>query len=132
MANEEAVVTEDELEKAFKDDPKFGFEVLDLYFREQIARYIKSIRRSLSPEDIADVYQNALMELVRIVRKPDFDPTRPMRIVNKVVKEKTIDYWRRKTVRKYRSLDDPAWNLDHEHSPTLLPVRPRTLHRLLF
>lgn len=106
MANQEAVVTEDDLELAFKDDPKFGLELLHADFRAQIWRYIKSFCRSLSPEDIADIYQNAMVELVRIVKEPDFDPTRPMRIVNKVVKEKTIDFCRRKIRRKHRSLDD--------------------------
>lgn len=106
MANETAVVTEDDLEQAFREDPKFGFEVLDAYFREQIFRFIKSIRRSLSPEDIEDVYQDAMMELAKIVRKPSFDPLKPMRIVNKVVKEKTIDFWRRRTKRHFQSLNE--------------------------
>ena len=105
MANQEAVVTEDDLELAFKDDPQFGLQILDAYFRERIGQSIKSIRPSLTAEDVADVFQNVLVELIKIVRKPDFDPARPMRIVNKVVEEKTIDFWRRKTRRRHRSLD---------------------------
>ena len=97
--------TGDDLEQAFRDDPKLGLELLDASFREPIWRYIKAICRSLSPEDTADVYQNALLELVRIVRQPGFDPTRPMRIVNKVVKERTVDFARRRHKRLCYSLD---------------------------
>lgn len=118
MANHEAVVTEDDLELAFKDDPKFGLELLHADFRAQIWRYIKSFCRSLSPEDIADIYQNAMVELVRIVKEPDFDPTRPMRIVNKVVKEKTIDFCRRESLRQHRSLDEILPFIAHDLEDT--------------
>lgn len=106
MANQEAVVTEDDLEQAFKDDPKFGLEVLDSYFREPLWRYMKSISRSLSPHDLEDIYQSAIVELIRAVQKPSFDPTKPMRLVNKIVMERTVDFLRRRRVRKCQGLDD--------------------------
>lgn len=106
MAQIDAVVTEDDLEQAFKDDPQFGLEVLDSYFREPLWRYMKSISRSLTPDDLQDIYQSAIVELIRAVRRPNFDPIKPMRLVNKVIQEKTVDFLRRKRIRRCQNLDD--------------------------
>lgn len=106
MAQQDAVVTEDDLEQAFKDDPQFGLEVLDSYFREPLWRYMKSISRSLTPDDMEDIYQSTIVELIRAVRRPNFDPIRPMRLVNKVIQERTVDFLRRKRIRRCQNLDD--------------------------
>jgi DNA-directed RNA polymerase specialized sigma24 family protein len=46
------------------------------------------------------------LDLIRAVRRPNFDPIKPMRLVNKVLKAKVVDFLRRKRIRCCQNLDD--------------------------
>jgi hypothetical protein len=59
MAKNAVVVTEDDLEQQFRDDKRFAVQLLDSEYREHIWRYIKSICRYFTDDDIHDVYQQA-------------------------------------------------------------------------
>ena len=65
-------------------------------YRERMRQYIKSICRYLSDDDIFDVYQQSLREFIRCVQKPDFDPHKPLRLIQRIIKSRTIDLARRR------------------------------------
>ena len=93
-------VTDEDLEQAFRDDPRFAFEMLDAFFREPLLRlHIKSCARGLSPEDMLDVYQETLMGMVTVVRSGTFNPEKPLRLIQTVAKRRAIDFARRKRTR---------------------------------
>jgi RNA polymerase sigma factor (sigma-70 family) len=102
---EDEPITEEDLEREFRDDPEFAFEMLDAYFREPLLRYIKSCARGLSSEDLADVYQEALMEMVTVVRSGRFNPEKPLRLIQTIAKRRAIDLARKKKVRTCTELD---------------------------
>jgi hypothetical protein len=90
MAKKAVVVTEDDLEQLFKDDKKFAVQMLDSEYREHLWRYIKSKCQYFSEDDIHDVYQQALGEFIRCVQKPDFDPHKPLRLLQHIAKLRAI------------------------------------------
>jgi DNA-directed RNA polymerase specialized sigma24 family protein len=89
--------TEEDLEEAFKEDVDFGLEMLHEEFRDRIARYIKKCGPSLTPDEIKDLYQDTMVEMVGQARSPDFNPERPLRLVQTIAKRRTFDRLRRKT-----------------------------------
>jgi DNA-directed RNA polymerase specialized sigma24 family protein len=106
MAKNTVVVTEDDLEEQFKDDKKFAVQLLDSEYRERMRQYIKSICRYLSDDDIFDVYQQSLREFIRCVQKPDFDPHKPLRLIQRIIKFRTIDLARRRKGSRIRNVGD--------------------------
>ncbi len=89
-------MTEAELEEAFREDPEVALELLDEEFRGRIARFIKSKVLGINAADLADLYQSTLLDFVRAVRRPGFDPSRPLRLVFHIAKSRAIDFLRRK------------------------------------
>ena len=101
----------DDLEQAFRSDPKYGVECLAAFFQDEIAGYIKCVgHAALDGHDIADIYQDVLVEVIEAVKKPKFDPAEPMRLVYRIAYTNTKDYLKRRGVRSASNLDDC---LDH-------------------
>ena len=89
-------VSEAELECLFRKDPRAAIEYLDKKFRHQIACYIKRVTWGLlKPDDLNDAYQETLTALIAKIRKRGFDPTRPLRLVYEIARNKGIDAMRR-------------------------------------
>jgi len=103
MAKNAVVVTEDDLEQQFKDDKKFAVQLLDSEYREHIWRYIKSVCRYFTDDEIHDVYQKALYEFIRCVKKPNFDPCKPLRLIQRIAKFRAIDLARSKKASRIRN-----------------------------
>lgn len=106
MAKTTVVVTEDDLEQQFKEDKQFAVQLLDSEYREHLWRYIKSICRYLTDDEIHDVYQKSLGEFIRCVRKPDFDPHKPLRLIQRIARFRAIDLARRKKASRIRNSGD--------------------------
>jgi len=106
MAKTTVVVTEDDLEQQFKEDKQFAVQLLDSEYREHIWRYIKSVCRYFTGDEIRDVYQDAIVEFIRRVRRPDFDPHKPLRLIQHIAHCRAIDLARRKKASRIRSSGD--------------------------
>ena len=78
-------ITEEELEEAFLADPEFGLRLLHTDFRDRVARYIRSRLFGIAPasraEAVKDVYQDTMVALMELTKKPDYDWHRPLGIV---------------------------------------------------
>ena len=97
----------EELEQAFRSDPKYGIECLDAFFQDEIARYIKCVGHgALDVHDIADIYQDVIVELIEAVKKPKFDPAEPMRLVYRIAYTNTKDFLKKRGIRSAANLDD--------------------------
>ena len=97
----------EELEQAFRSDPKFGIECLHAFFQDEIAGYIKSVGHgALDTHDIADIYQDVMVELIEAVKKPRFDPAEPMRLVYRIAYTNTKDFLKKRGIRSAANLDD--------------------------
>lgn len=90
--------TEEELEEAFLDDPRFGLSLLHADFKDRIGRYIKSrlygIEPELKPEAIKEVYCNTMLSLAKFVQEPDRDWRKPLKIVFHVARLRVADHFR--------------------------------------
>ncbi|MCB7129871.1 MAG: sigma-70 family RNA polymerase sigma factor [Candidatus Brocadiales bacterium] len=96
-----------DLEQAFRTDPKYGIECLDAFFQEEVAGYIKFVGYgALDTHDMADIYQNVIVDLIQAVQKPNFDPTEPMRLVYRIAYTNTKDYLKKRRIRSAANLDD--------------------------
>lgn len=84
-------VSEQELEKAFRESPLRGLQFLEGHFRKNIFAYIKSLCPLMGPSDLLEVYQDTMRRLVKKVRQPDFSPERPMRLVQDIARKTAID-----------------------------------------
>lgn len=102
----EAQITDVEIEELFRADPLDGLRFLHLERKEYLFQYIKRKARGLKPEEIADVYQDTMVDLIEIVQGPNFDSSEPMRIVRTVAGRRAFDALRRKGYRAAISLDD--------------------------
>jgi DNA-directed RNA polymerase specialized sigma24 family protein len=105
MANERAVVTEVELEQLLREDPKFAVEMIDSEYRENIWRYIRSRCRYFDDDDVHDVYVATLKDFIRCVKKPDFDPQAPLKLIFHIAKQRARDRRRKKRVSAELSFD---------------------------
>jgi RNA polymerase sigma factor (sigma-70 family) len=106
MAKNTVVVTEDDLEQQFKDDKQFAVQLLDSEYREHLWRYIKSVCRYFTGDEIRDVYQDTLVEFIRRVKRPDFDPHKPLRLIQHIARCRAIDLARRKKASRIRNSGD--------------------------
>lgn len=106
MAKNTVVVTEDDLEQQFKDDKQFAVQLLDSEYREHLWRYIKSVCPYFTGDEIRDVYQDTLVEFIRRVRRPDFDPHKPLRLIQHIARCRAIDLARRKKASRVRNAGD--------------------------
>jgi DNA-directed RNA polymerase specialized sigma24 family protein len=97
-------VTEAELEEAFRSDTKYGVEMLDLGFREQIIQHIKrETWGELSPDELIEVYGKTLLAMWVAAGKEGFDPSCPLRLVNTIARNKGIDATRARRRSKLRT-----------------------------
>ncbi len=87
---------EKDVEDAFRVSPEFGLEMLHESFHLVILGCIKAHGLGLGIEDIDDVYQNTMIDMLRAAKEPDFDPVRPMRLVQDIAKKRTMDRRRRR------------------------------------
>lgn len=118
MAKKTVVVTEDDLEQQFKTDPQFAVQLLDSEFREHIWRYIKSVCRYFTGDEIRDVYQDTLVDFIRRVKRPDFDPRKPLRLVQQIARCRAIDLARKKKACRIRNSGDLIDALAKESTDT--------------
>ena len=108
MPNDDGMRTEDDLECEFRVSPRQGIEFLHRHFRDKIYAYLASRNPGLKRNDLDDLYQDTIRRLIRTVRKPDFDPTRPMRLVLHIAKLASIDASRKKQMTPMGSAEDVA------------------------
>jgi RNA polymerase sigma factor (sigma-70 family) len=120
LEEKETVTAEaaEELEKLFREDPRFALEVLHTDHRELIWRYIKSVVWWLSSEDINDIYQELFVRLIKAVRESDFDPKNPMRIVYDFAWKAAIDWHRRRRRRIMSPFDGAAKHMAKDREGT--------------
>jgi DNA-directed RNA polymerase specialized sigma24 family protein len=106
MAKERVVVTEDELEGLLQEDPKFAVAMIDSDYRENIWRYIRSRCRYFDDDDVHEVYKKTLKDFIRCVKKPDFDPRAPLKLIFHIAKLRAIDRRRAKKVSAEPKFDE--------------------------
>jgi RNA polymerase sigma factor (sigma-70 family) len=88
-------VTEADVESALRDDPDFAIELLHAEYQGLIIRYIK--RESWSefgPDELMVAYQETMLALIEKVREPGFDPSRPLRMLYGIARNKAKDLLR--------------------------------------
>jgi DNA-directed RNA polymerase specialized sigma24 family protein len=71
-------------------------EYLELFFRKNIFAYIKSQCPHFNPQDLKEVYQDTMRRMVKKASQPNFDPARPMRLVQDIARKACIDAKRKK------------------------------------
>lgn len=106
MVTERDVITEVELERLLREDPKFAIEMIDSDYRENIWRYIRSRCRYFDDDDVHDVYIETLKGFIACVKKPDFDPKQPFRLIFHIAKMRALDRRRAKKASPERDFDE--------------------------
>jgi DNA-directed RNA polymerase specialized sigma24 family protein len=129
MAKQMVVITDDALEQQFADDKRLAVQLLDSEYREHIWRYIRSICRYFSDDDIHDVYQSALGEFICCVKKPDFEPHKPLRLVQRIAKFRAIDLARKKKASRVRNVGSLIETLAADVKDTRISLESRTILR---
>lgn len=125
-----ADINREDLEDAFRKDPQFGIEVLHTFFQSEIAGYIKFVGHgALNDHDIADIYQDVIMEMIEAVKKPTFDPNEPMRLVYRIAFTNTKEYLRNRSIHSAANLDDCLEFLATDLEGTDVQLRWRYLTR---
>ncbi len=121
-------ISRDELEGEFRSSPKEGMEALHVFFRDEIAGYIKCAGLgALDSNDISDIYQDVMVDLINATRKLDFDPTEPMRLVYRVAYTNTKDFLRKRGIRSAANLDDCLEHLAKDLKGTTVELRWRCM-----
>lgn len=106
MDETRALATEDELADLLQDDPKFAVQMIDLDYRENIWRYIRSRCRYFDDDDIHEVYSKTLWDFIRCVKKPDFDPKEPLKLLFHIATLRARDRRRLIKASRERPFDD--------------------------
>jgi hypothetical protein len=100
-------ISRDDLEGEFRSSPKEGMEALHIFFSDEIAGYIKCAGLgALDVNDIADIYQDVMLDMILASQKPGFDPKEPMRLVYRIAYTNTKDFLRKRGIRCAANLDD--------------------------
>ena len=106
--------SEEDLEAAFLDDPKFGLRLLCADFRDPIARYIRSrlwnVPQAEKAVEVKEVYQETMVAMAELVRKPDVDWRKPLKLAFGVARNKSVDAIRKRV--RYKSKQDVDGALD--------------------
>ena len=98
---------EQDLEDAFRDSAEFGVEYLHEFYGKRVLRLIKRASHDLlTTADLMDAYQDTLLAVLAAARLPDFDPSRPMRLVARIARNKSIDQLRALGHRPVSNQDD--------------------------
>ena len=129
-------ITEEELEEAFRDDPEFALGLLHEDYRHQIGRYIKSKLWALPPavrtEEMKDVYQDTMLHMVSVIRSPDFDGRKPLRIVYDIARKRAIDVLRRRKFRPKQGIDDALQQIAKDLSGTKIGLEWKLLDKVVW
>ena len=125
-------ITEEELEQAFRDDPEFGLALLHEDYRHQIGRYIKAKAWGLSHENIKDVYQETMVEMVKVTRSPGFDSNRVMRIVYDIAWKRAYDALRRRKFRPKQDVDGAIEQIAKDLSGTRIGLEWKLLDKVVW
>ena len=96
MANSRSSSRKRILNGILREDPKFAVEMIDSEYRENIWRYIRSRCRYFDDDDVHDVYVKTLKDFIRCVKKPDFDPKSPLKLIFYIAKLRSRDRRRAK------------------------------------
>lgn len=88
-------VSEEDLEKSFREDPAVGIRLLWDNYSDVILRYIKSEGWGLQDADRLDVLQQTFLELWQKTQSPAFDIRRVLAIVFQIAKCRVRDTLRR-------------------------------------
>jgi hypothetical protein len=76
-------VSETEIESTLRTDPDYAIELPDASYQEKIIQYIKRERWGrLKPDELMVVHQEMMLAFIQRVREEEFDPSRPLRMVN--------------------------------------------------
>ena len=95
--------TQAELDQEFRTDPDTGLWLLDADFRRYLFKCIKSVAPSLDSEELADVYQESQLSLIRMVRANKIDNTQPLLpLARTVAQKRATDYLSKKVHRPER------------------------------
>lgn len=88
-------VVEGELEYYLREDPDYALRHLYENYRLEITQHIKWVTWGmLRPEELKDAFQETMLALVQKVREPGFDPSRPLRMVKAIARNKALDILR--------------------------------------
>ncbi len=124
-------VSEEDLEEAFRADPKSGMQLLHEDRRDKIARCIKRCGCCLQPHEIKDLYQQTMLEMVQKTKTPDFDPERPLRLAQAIAKRRTVDYLRKQGHRANTNHDAILPHVAEDLGTSDLNLRWRYLDRMI-
>ncbi len=114
----------EDLEQAFREDSKYGLECLHIFFQEEIGSYIKCVGHGAVREnDMADIYQNVMVDMIQAVQKPGFDPKEPMRLVYRIAYTNTKDFLKSRGIRSAANLDDCLHHLASDFKGTDVELR---------
>jgi hypothetical protein len=114
----------DDLEEAFRQDPKYGMDCLYVFFRDEIAGYIKCVGQgNVREHELNDIFQNVMLDMIKASKKSDFDPKEPMRLVYRIAYAKTKQYLRDKGVRNLVGLDECLEHLAEDFKGTDVEIR---------
>lgn len=101
--------SEEELEKAFMDEPEFGLALLHADFENRIATYIKSRLYGIPPsqkaEAIKEIYCNTMVSIAELVQKPQYDWRQPLGIAIGIAGRRVVDYIRARTRSHSQDID---------------------------
>ncbi len=129
-------ITEEELEEAFQDDPEFALGLLHEEFRHQIGRYIKSklwgIPTEMRAQEMTDVYQETMLDMVKVIQSPDFDGRKPLRIVYDIARKRAIDALRRWKFRPKQDVDDALQQIAKELSGAKIGLEWKLLDKVVW
>lgn len=87
----EHFLSDEELDEYLREDPALFVEAVFESRRRHLMRYIKRVSwGSLSPHELADVFQDTMKGLWECVSRPGIDPTGSMRIVYRIARNRAI------------------------------------------
>jgi len=104
--------SEEDLEAAFLEDPEFGFRLLCADFGDAIARYISSrlwsVPRSKRAIYVKEAYQETMLALAQLVKKPEQDWRKPLSLAMGIAFKKSADVIRKRVRYKVKQDVDGA------------------------
>lgn len=100
-------VSETEIESTLRTDPDYAIELLGAFYQEKIIQYIKrETWGRLKPDELMVAYQETMLAFIQKVREEEFDPSRPLRMVNCIARRKGFDQLRARRHRMNTNEDE--------------------------
>lgn len=104
--------SEEELEVVLRDEPKFFMQALYEFYSEKVMAYLGKVSWDLlSAEELEDAFQESMIGVWHAIRAEGFDPKRPLRMVFRIVRNKGVDFRRRKLRRSAETNRDEVIDL---------------------